>query len=118
LLALAFAPTRSCRVCAALTRSRAGALVPLLLLALLACGLRLRFGGLGTSMEAHSVVRELATEPWEVLAVHPAGAVVPGTLCPAAEYRVDGAARPALLLPPPARVRRPGGGSDERLWLV
>src|SRR5262249_23943917 len=74
-------------------------------------------GGLGGAMEVRHSELELAGETWEVLHAHPDARPGPGLITPSAEYRADGAARPALILPPPARVRRtaPAAGG---LWLV
>ena len=94
------------------------ALVPLALLALVLLGLRLAFGALEPRMEVRRVERELAGMTWEVLRAHADGAPAPSVLCPSVEYRENGAARPALLLPPPARVRRVLSESDASLWLL
>ncbi len=117
-LALFFFTTRLRSLRAWLADARRGGLVPLVLLVLLATGLRVAYGGLGATMEVRRVEHELCGEKWEALRAHPEGAAAPGILCPAAEYRADGAARTTLVLPPPALVRRVLPGSDELLWLV
>jgi arylsulfatase A-like enzyme len=43
--------------------------------------------------------------PWEVLEQHGRHAPVAGVITPSDDYRLDGADMPALVLPPPARVR-------------
>ena len=105
---LAFERPRALR--RALAPSRRAALLPLAGAGALA--LRLAGGGLGPTMELHTVALELVRAPWQVLSARADAPPRPLVLCPSAEYSEEGAGRPALLLAPPARVRRtaPEGG--------
>lgn len=94
-----------------------GALPPLVVAALLAIYLGFARDGLGRSMDVRAVELELTGANWEVLRAHPEAPPAPGVLCPAAQFTPEGAARPALVLPPPARVRRVIE-AEEPLWLV
>ncbi len=105
-------------LCSALVRPRRRVLAPLALLVLTLLLLRSTFGALGEVMDVRRVEHDLVGGTWEVLRAHPEGAPGPGLLAPSAEYRVEGAARPALVLAPPARVRRALVDSDETRWLV
>jgi arylsulfatase A-like enzyme len=118
-LAAFFSTSRARALRGVLAGSWRRALLPLLALALLALSLRSALGGLGDSMLVRRVERDLvAGTGWEVLRSHPDGAPGAGLLCPSQEYSPEGAARPALLLPPPARVRRVLEESEGPLWLV
>jgi len=80
--------------------------VPLLAVLAPLAYLRLAHGGLGDTFTLVRVEEVLVTASWEILAAHPADGPRPGVLGPSARYSPEGAARPALVLPPPARVRR------------
>ncbi|MEQ1894404.1 MAG: sulfatase, partial [Planctomycetota bacterium] len=67
--------------------------------------------------ELASVLSELARAPFEILAAHAATPPGRGLLAPGRDTDVAGAARPALLLPPPAQVRF-ALGQGEELWLT
>jgi arylsulfatase A-like enzyme len=83
-----------------------GALVPILLLALAPSALRATFRGLAPTMEVRATELDLVTAGWEVLSAPSEAAPGPGILAPSRAYAAEGAARPALLLSPPARVQR------------
>lgn len=102
----------------ALESSWYGVLPPVLLVALLWLYLGFAHGDLGERMHVRRVELELAGETWEVLRAHPGLQPGLGVLSPASEYTPEGAARPALLLAPPARVRRVLAEGEGELWLV
>ncbi|HEX6884075.1 MAG TPA: sulfatase [Planctomycetota bacterium] len=92
--------------------------LPLALLALAPPVLRATFRGLGPTMAVRAVEVDLLAGGWEVLAARPDAAPGPGILAPSREYRAEGAARPALVLPPPARLRRTLEPFEGRRWLA
>jgi len=98
-------------------RARSG-LPPLLGLLAAAGLLRWTQRDLGAQMEVRTVVRELCREPWEVLAERADAPVRLGFPAPSLDYERNGAARPALLLPPPARARLDLGSQESGHWLT
>jgi arylsulfatase A-like enzyme len=94
-----------------------GVLPPVVALALLGLYLGFAHDGLARTMDVRSVELDLVGETWEVVRAHPTRPPGPGVLSPAAQYTPEGAARPALVLPPPASMRRVVAG-EQSLWLV
>lgn len=117
-LALAYFLARPRWLCTRLARSKRRALAPIALFVAGLWLLRASFGALGESMDVRRVEHELVGGTWEVLRAHPDGPPAPGLLSPSAESRYEAAARPALMLPPPARVRRALPEADGTRWLV
>jgi arylsulfatase A-like enzyme len=94
------------------------AALPALVLAAAVVLARSALGGLGERMELRQVEREVATLTFEVVRAHPEAAPAPGLIAPATAPGQDGAARPGLVLAPPALVRRALAPEDEGAWLV
>jgi arylsulfatase A-like enzyme len=91
---------------AALARARHVCGVPLGAVLFGALASHLGLGALSDTMPVRCSELSLIDGRWETLRARPDAAVEVGLLSPSAKYRVDGAARPGLVLAPPALVRR------------
>jgi arylsulfatase A-like enzyme len=94
------------------------ALAPGTALLLVAAALAWAFRGLGESMVVEQIELELTSGGWETLRAHPDSPPAAGCLAPSLEYTLEGAARPTLVLAPPALVRRTCPEFEGPRWLV
>jgi len=101
-----------------LARARGSVVTPVALMLGLSVYLRIAHGSVGDELLVTRFEDELLAGDWEILEAHPEEAPHAGILCPSPSYSPEGAARPSLLVPPPARVRRTLERFEGVRWLA